>query len=247
MDVIPKWTRRRAAARGALTALFVAAAGLAGWLVGRTGVSPRAALPVLFTAPRFGALVNQEGTGVSSARFRGQVQIVTFLDPYCNAVCPIIAAHLAGFEHMLAETPLANRVAVVAFDIDPATGPRQMRAFLKEYGWDPRDPHWQFLSGKPGRIRRIVTGGYHVDYRIVADARSGTVHASPALAGMGIVPQPLVANPLADRAHVSFNIVHNDIMMVVDGKGRVRRIYDQADAVGAYELLGEVRAVLAAR
>ncbi|MDA8093248.1 MAG: SCO family protein [Betaproteobacteria bacterium] len=246
MDSSRDSTGRLKGARRAVTALFVFVAGVAGWLLGRTGATPRAALPVLFAAPRFNDLLNQDGARVSSAAFRGQVQIVTFLDPYCNALCPVIAAHLVGFENMLAQTALAHRVEVVAFDIDPATGPRQMRAFLKQYGWDPRDLHWQFLSGKPGQIRRIVTGGYHVDYQIVAHAHAGA-GSSPALAAGGSAPQPLVANPLADKADVSFNIIHNDIMMVVDGKGRVRRIYDQADAVGAFELLGEVRALLAVR
>jgi hypothetical protein len=35
------------------------------------------------------------------------------------------------------------------------------------------------------------------------------------------------------------------VLMIVDPQGRVRRIYDQADAVGAQRLLREVRSVLA--
>ena len=162
----------------------------------------------------------------------------------------MIAAHLVGFENLLAATPLAGRVEVVAFDVDPGgTGPRQMRAFLREYGWNPADPRWQYLTGRPTQIRRIVTGGYHVNYQKVQDSAPGggtsAPASTPALAAAGTDPQPIVANPLAQRADVDYDITHEDVMMIVDPQGRVRRIYDQADAVGAERLLREVRSVLA--
>ncbi len=231
---------------GMAVALAVAIAGASGWILGRHAAPTRAALPVLFDAPHYRGLINQNGDKVASTRFRGKVQVVTFLFPYCTTFCPVVAAHLVGFENMLATTPLAGRVDVVAFDVDPGgTGPRQMRAFLSEYGWDPASPHWQYLTGTPAQIRRVVTTGYHVDYRKVVDAGPAGDQATAALAVAGSDPQPIVANPLADKAHVDYDITHEDVMMVVDPEGRVRRIYDQADAVGKMRLFDAVRAVLA--
>ena len=236
-----------------VAALAVVIAGASGWLLGRQRGAPHGTLPVLFDAPQFRGLINQNGVQVSSAQFHGKVQVVAFLFPYCNTYCPVEAAHLVGFENLLAATPLASKVDVVAFDVDPGgTGPRQMRAFLREYGWNPAKPHWQYLTGTPTQIRRVVTRGYHVDYQKVPDsdadsaasAASGS-QATPALAVAGEDPQPIVANPLADRAHVHYDITHEDVMMIVDPQGHVRRIYDQADAVGGTRLLRDVRAVLA--
>ncbi len=235
----------RIAAFGAVAVVVAAAAGAAGWWLGRSAAPQRAALPVMFDAPHYQQLINQNGVRVSSDAFRGKVQVVTFLFPYCNTYCPVVATHLVGFANMLAGTPLAGRVEVVAFDVDPGgTGPRQMRAFLHEYGWNPDRPDWQYLTGTPAQIRRVVTQGYHVDYQKVVDSGSGDDAPSAALAVAGSDPQAIVANPLADQAHVDYDITHEDVMMLVDAQGRVRRIYDQADAVGKMRLLADVRALL---
>ncbi|MDE2120546.1 MAG: SCO family protein, partial [Betaproteobacteria bacterium] len=238
----------RIALLGSIALVAAALAGTAGWLLGRQGPAPHETLPVLFKAPEFRGLINQNGIQLSSAHFRGKALVVTFLFPYCNTFCPVVAAHLVGFENLLASTPLAGRVDVVAFDVDPGdTGPRQMRAFLREYGWNPANPRWQFLTGRPTQIRRVVSGGYHVDYQKVPDAPA-SAPASPqapaALAVAGSDPQPIVANPLATRADVDYDITHEDVMMIVDPQGRVRKIYDQADAVGKMRLLRDVRAAL---
>jgi cytochrome oxidase Cu insertion factor (SCO1/SenC/PrrC family) len=86
-----------------------------------------------------------------------------------------------------------------------------------------------------------------VDYQKVPDAPA-SAPASPqapaALAVAGSDPQPIVANPLATRADVDYDITHEDVMMIVDPQGRVRKIYDQADAVGKMRLLRDVRAAL---
>ena len=233
---------------GMVAVLCVVLAGAAGWLLGHGATPPGRAPEVLFDAPRFQGLINQNGVKVSSQQLLGKVQVVTFLFPYCNTFCPVVAAHLVGFENTLASTGLADRVEVVAYDVDPGgTGPKQMRGFLREYGWNPADPHWQYLTGTPAQIRGVVTGGYHVDYEKVMDSGAGDAQASPALAVAGSDPQPVVANPLADKAHVDYDITHEDVMMVVDPQGRVRRIYNQADAVGTGELLREVHRVLGSR
>lgn len=216
-----------------------------GWLVARRQAPARVGLPVLFTAPAYRGLRNQDGAAVSSGAFRGKVQVVAFLFPYCDTFCPVIAAHLVGFENLLAGSPLADKVEVVSFNVDPGgTGPRQMRGFLREYGWDPSNPRWQYLTGTPGQIRSVVTGGFHVDYRKVADAASQAGSSTPALGVAGSDPQPLVVNPLAARAHVAYDITHEDVLMLVDPQGRVRAVFDQADAVGGLALLKAVRSLL---
>ncbi|HET8995350.1 MAG TPA: SCO family protein [Acetobacteraceae bacterium] len=229
---------------GSAVSLALVLAALGGWLLGRAHSERSGGPPVLFTAPAYRNLTNQNGQKVSSADFRGKVRVVTFLFPYCNTFCPIIAAHLVGFEHLLQADGLADSVQVVAFDVDPAgTGPKEMRGFLKEYGWDPQNTHWQYLTGTPKQIRTIVTGGYHVDYQKVADTGPDPDPKTQAALLDGDTPQPYVANPLADKANVKYDITHENVLMLVDPEGRVRVIHAQADAVSQWELLKEVKAI----
>jgi cytochrome oxidase Cu insertion factor (SCO1/SenC/PrrC family) len=227
---------------GLLAALIAGGAG--GWLLGRGyraghGVEQ---LPLLGRAPQY-RLTNQLGQTVSSSQFRGKVQIVTFLFPYCTTYCPIIAAHLVGLEHTLVRAGMKHKVQLVAFDVDPAgTGPVQMSAFMKEYGWDPNDLRWQYLTGKPAEIRRVVTGGFHVSYQKVRNsAEPGTADDDT---GTALAPQPTVVNTLAERDKPGYDITHNDALEIVDQHGMIRKIYDDADVVSNQRLVRVVRALL---
>lgn len=221
----------RAVAVVALVGLAVGAA----FVLGRSTGRPRhAVLPDLGKAPRY-TLTNQLGRSVSSNRFHGKVQLVSFLFPYCTTYCPLVAAHLVSFANLLEQTGLADQVQLVSFDVDPGnTGPEEMRAFLQEYGWNPQDLRWQFLVGPPAEVRRVVTGGFAIEYQRVAGADSET--ASPG------APPP-VANPLAQKAKPDYDVTHNDALVVVDPQGRIRRIFDQADRIPDDQLLSVVQAL----
>ncbi|MEJ2436356.1 MAG: SCO family protein [Pseudolabrys sp.] len=88
----PGWLR--ALRTAALAGLLLLAGFIAGIYVERA----RSGLPKLADlgpAPQY-TLTNQLGQTVSSKRFAGKVQVVTFLFPYCTTYCPLIAAHLMG-------------------------------------------------------------------------------------------------------------------------------------------------------
>ena len=197
-------------------------------------------LPDFGPAPHY-TLTNQLGETVSSARFAGKVQVVTFLFPYCTTYCPLIAAHLIGLGHLLQQSAMRDRVEIVAFNVAPGeVGPKQMREFLAQYGWNAADPHWQFLTGTPAQIHSVVTGGYHVDFERVADAgRDSEVEIEP-----GQAPQLTVANPLAEKMKPDFDILHNDTIEIVGPDGRVRRIYDDADVVSNETLWNDIQLLL---
>jgi cytochrome oxidase Cu insertion factor (SCO1/SenC/PrrC family) len=113
-----------------------------------------------------------------------------------------------------------------------------MREFLHQYGWNPKDPHWQFLTGSKGDIRRVVTNGYHVAFRRVAEGGSETD------AGPAETPQLTVSNPLAEKAKPGYDITHNDAIEIVDPQGRIRKIYDDADVVSNEQLYRDVARLL---
>jgi cytochrome oxidase Cu insertion factor (SCO1/SenC/PrrC family) len=233
----PGWLR--AVRYGALGAALLLSGFVAGVFVERARSGPPS-LADLGPAPAY-TLTNQMGQKVSSKRFAGKVQVVTFLFPYCTTYCPLIAAHLMGFERLmvLAQTGLQDKVEIVSFNVAPdAAKPKAMREFLHQYGWNPKDPHWQFLTGSKAQIRKVVTGGYHVAFRRIAGGDSD------ADAGPAQTPQLTVSNPLAAKAKPGFDISHNDAIEIVDGKGRIRKIYDDADVVPNQQLWNDVSRLL---
>lgn len=220
--------------------LCAAILAVGGYVLGRVqGSRQVASLPVLGSAPEYD-LTNQLGQPVRSSQMDGKVRVVSFLFPYCTTLCPLIAAHLTNF--MRAEvlpTDLADKVQLVSINVDPEhTGLPEMRAFLKQYGWDPHDLHWQFLTGDPKSVRHVVSDGFHVAYASVTEAEQTPQPGD-------IVPvQPEVENPLAAKAHVHYDVVHNDVIELVDPQGRIRKIYTHADTVGPDELARTIRILL---
>jgi protein SCO1/2 len=194
-------------------------------------------------APQY-VLTNQLGRPVSSASFDGKVQIVTFLFPYCTTYCPLIAAELVRFEDAIRGTTFADRVRIVAFNVDPqGSGPPQMRAFLRQYGWNPEDTRWQFLTGSPAEIRRVVTRGYMVGYERESLAQEARDEARERAQGT-YIPQPSVENPLAAKAHVDYDVGHNDVLEIVGPDGRIEKIFDEAERVPDDQLLAVVQRLL---
>jgi protein SCO1 len=224
---------------GLVVAAIIAVAGLAGYGLGRQERAGARPLPVLGTAPAY-SLTNQLGQTVASSQFRGKVQIVSFLDPYCTQLCPLVAAHLVNLENFgLRPAHIENKVALVSFNLRPeSTGPRQMRAFLSQYGWNPTDLHWQFLTGPAGAIRPVVRQGFHVWYQRVNTADESKPGDVPQMV------QPEIVNKLADSAHPQFDILHNDIIEIVDQQGRIRKLYDNANVVGWQNLLPVVQSLV---
>ena len=238
---------RRGPGRGVLIGavlIGVVAGALFGYRLGGMHGGGRSALPVLGRAPAF-TLTNQLGATVSSQQFAGKVQIVTFLFPYCTSYCPIIATHLVALEQTLRQMHwLGSKVVLVTFNVDPAgAGPKQLREFLAEYGADARDPGWQFLTGTQAAMRRVVRDGYHVSYQRVSLAQENREIAREQRAGT-YIPEPQALNPLADRAHVDYDVVHNDLLALVDAHGRIRKLYQNADVVSEQRLIRAIERLM---
>ncbi|MBU6470642.1 MAG: SCO family protein [Gammaproteobacteria bacterium] len=203
------------------------------WLSPRNG---QTALAVIGVAPHY-RLVNQNGKPVSSRDFSGKIQIVTALFPYCRELCPLVAANLAEFrDNVVQASDLKGHVVFVFFNLAPADAdPAEMRTFLKQYGWNSEDPELQFLTGSPEEIRRVVQGGYHIAYyrtpgeADVTDARFQ------------------INNPLADRVKPGFDIVHADTIEIVDGQGRIRKVFSEGARLDDNRLQSTIEPLLAIR
>jgi len=180
-------------------------------------------------APSF-TLTDQTGHMIASTHFRGKVQVVSFLFPYCTTDCPLLARDLALLQQALAAESLGAKVEIVTFNVDPGgAGPRQLAAFLEQYGAasDPATakPHWHFLTGSPWQVKRVVRDQYHVAYWKVASGEQGAERA----------------NPLAKRAHVSYDIKHSDVTYIVDPNGTIRHLFTGKNAATKTTLLNAIR------
>ena len=214
----------------------------AGWHL-RSQTSKKNSLKTLGKIPDY-TLTNQLGQSVSSNSFKGKVRVVTFLFPYCQGYCPLIAHNFVSLEQQLKASKMADAVQLIAFNVDPdSTGPAQMKAFQQQYGWNPNDTHWQYLTGSPKEIRHIVTGSYYIDYQRVSEASEGQEIEKEKKEGT-YVPDPVVSNKLADQANPDYDVVHNDALAIVDTTGHIRKIFDDADRVSNQQIMDVIYKLL---
>lgn len=234
---VPRSIRRQIILSAAIIIVAIVAAA-AGFVFGRRN-SAAPELPVLGRAPSY-ELINQLGEKVNSKSFAGKIQVVTFFDPYCNDFCPLIAVNLANFAANFRASALSNQVVFVAFNVDPwQTGVKQMRGFLKEYGWNPKTLDMEFLTGSIAQTKRIVQHGFFVAFQRVPSDDSGGAPVSGTVGNL----QLSLPNPMAEKARPRYDIVHNDTIEIVDGKGRIRKIFDEGDRVSDRQLMQVIRAL----
>lgn len=210
--------------------------GLGGWQLAAPGtrgggpVIPR--LRLYGHAPSF-ELTDQIGRTVSSKVFSGKVRVVSFLFPYCTEYCPYIAKWMVDTGRLLDREGWANRVQLVSFDVDPAhTTPEVLRPFMRQYGWKPADSRWEFLTGSRQAIRRVVTGGYHISYQRVVGHGDNGADSDPGLNGY---------NPLARRVRPGYDVEHNDSVIIVDRKGRIRAVISRAYRLEPRQVVSLIR------
>lgn len=190
-----------------------------------------APLPKLFQAPSY-ALVDQLDRQVQSSAFLGKVRIVVTMDPYCTTLCPLTASKVLNLEQVLEHRHLARDVQIVAFDIDRATGPKDLRAFLDQEGVNP-DARWlAYLTGPASTVRSVVHDGYHSSYYTVGNAQAEKLAPSTFQARM--------SNPVAERANAPFAVMHQSPLFVVDREGWVRAAFGDASTAPIAQVAGDV-------
>ncbi|AOU99110.1 hypothetical protein BI364_15220 [Acidihalobacter yilgarnensis] len=210
--------------------------------VAAAGDPPR----MMFKAPVFNGFVNQQGRAVSSDAYAGKVLVVTFMYPYCTRVCPSLASRMVNLETLLRQRGLQNRVQLLSFNVDPeGSGPAEMSRFMQQYGADPADGLWQFLTAPVAVTERVVQQGFHANYEKIAVDAVDQVFAAQRQNG-SYRYMPVMANPLADAAHPAYDIIHNSSAIIVGPKGVVRYVLGQADTVSVAAMMNDIIRVLQA-
>ena len=104
------------------------------------------------TAPGF-TLADQHGTSFSLSSFRGRPVVLTFMDPRCVTLCPIVSQEFVDAEHELARTH--THAVFVAVNVNRhALGVATVAAFTEEHQLNTV-PTWHFGTGTLATLRHI--------------------------------------------------------------------------------------------
>ena len=104
-------------------------------------------------APGF-TLVDQHGKTFSLSSFRGRPVVLTFMDPHCTTLCPIVAQELVdAAEHGLAGS--RTGAVFVAVNVNRhALSVATVATFTDEHQLD-RIPTWYFGTGTLAQLRHV--------------------------------------------------------------------------------------------
>jgi protein SCO1/2 len=104
-------------------------------------------------APGF-TLVGQDGRTVSLAAFKGRPVVLTFMDPHCTDICPIVSAEfLAAYRDL--GPAAAARAVFIAVNVNPYyRTPADVAAFSNEHQLTAI-PAWHFLTGSLASLRAV--------------------------------------------------------------------------------------------
>lgn len=94
-------------------------------------------------------LKDQAGQTVSLSSLRGQVVVVTFMDPQCQTLCPINAQVLTAAEADLA--PNIQPVPLVV-SVAPDRTPADVSNFVSHVTWRPG---WHWLLGNQAELQAV--------------------------------------------------------------------------------------------
>jgi cytochrome oxidase Cu insertion factor (SCO1/SenC/PrrC family) len=108
-------------------------------------------------APDF-ALTDQDGQPISLSGLRGNLVLLTFLDPVCSDNCPLIANQLAAADRAAAT---GRHVQIVAIDTNPLFhGRADVLTFTREHGLSTL-ANWHFVTGSVAQLGAAL-GSYGI-------------------------------------------------------------------------------------
>jgi cytochrome oxidase Cu insertion factor (SCO1/SenC/PrrC family) len=146
-------------------------AGVGGGVLVALALRPHVAPPVAFSAPSNSAgatlarqaappftLTDQNGNPVSLAAERGHVVLLTFLDPQCRQLCPIVGKDIGAVEKQL---PAWVHPVLLIVSVAPGRTLADVNTFLAKEspGWLPG---WHWLLGPNDASLKLTWLKWHI-------------------------------------------------------------------------------------
>ncbi len=101
-------------------------------------------------APDF-RLPDQNGQMVSLSSLRGREVLVTFMDPTCTSLCPIMGQQLGSVE---AKLPAGVEPVLLVVRVAPNRTPADVAGFVSHVTWRPG---WHWLLGDQAQLQAVWT------------------------------------------------------------------------------------------
>jgi protein SCO1/2 len=172
---------------------------------------PASTLPVLFPAPEW-SLTDQTGRPFSSSNLTGRVVLADFVYTTCTDVCPLLSGTFSEVRNQLRQARLlGDKAVLLSFSVDPD---RDTPPVLDEYGvrFGAVPAEWRFLTGDRETVEELLLGGFKLG-------------------------RPQIG---ARRPDGSTEIVHSNRVILIDGRGQVRALYD-GSALDVPAVVEEIR------
>lgn len=166
-DPIVSARRPRAPSRVLLASLLALVVGLGGTIVvtglfRHPAVATKTAaaqyLPSVADQPQDAAdftLPDQTGAPISMAALRGREVLITFMDPQCTAMCPIMGQEIGAIE---AGLPSNVRPVLLVVSVAPGRTAADVANFTSHVTWQPG---WHWLLGNQAQLQ-AVWATYHI-------------------------------------------------------------------------------------
>lgn len=158
---------------------------------------------------------------------------------------------MAELERQLKHDGLQRKVQIVSFNVGSglekapiARLSKESAEFMHEYGADPHDPLWQFLSSPTqAQMNRIVQQGFHEYFQMISLSVENKIFSTQQKKGT-FNYMPNMVNHLAEQQNPDFDITHSSSILIVGRHGSVRYVFDNADNVKNSKLLDSIRTLL---
>jgi cytochrome oxidase Cu insertion factor (SCO1/SenC/PrrC family) len=100
-------------------------------------------------------LPDQSGAAVSMSGLRGHEVLITFMDPQCTALCPIMGQEIGAVE---ASLPAGVRPILLVVSVAPNRTAADVATFTSHVTWQPG---WHWLLGNQAQLQ-AVWATYHI-------------------------------------------------------------------------------------
>jgi cytochrome oxidase Cu insertion factor (SCO1/SenC/PrrC family) len=100
-------------------------------------------------------LPDQGGAAVSLSGLRGREVLITFMDPQCTAMCPIVGQEIGAIE---ASLPAGVRPILLVVSVAPNRTAADVATFTSHVTWQPG---WHWLLGNQAELQ-AVWATYHI-------------------------------------------------------------------------------------
>lgn len=163
------------------------------------------------------SLTAQSGQTVTAQSLKGKVLVFSFIFTNCTDICPVITSQMRELQEKLTAGGMGGDVRLVSISVDPERDtPAVLVAYAATYRADTA--WWDFLTGDPAEIKRVVTDGF-----LLAMSKGTQGHA-----GHGAAQQ--------------YDVTHSDRIILVDRQGQIRAYHSSQDLDMA-KLLAEIQAL----